>query len=190
MITILTNIISALAGVAFIYIPFAWCHFRHEDTELYGLSWKMQKGHFLEFLILTTFVLVSLTFVSVNWPFEKLPRHSSLGRILNLGASGIGAAIIEEIFYRGWVQQLFKKKFSVFWAVIFTSAIFALSHVFVTQTLFLIAVFFPGCLMGFLRERHGNIATSTLFHAVSNIWAIWFAPLTWPTLEWVAQTLS
>jgi membrane protease YdiL (CAAX protease family) len=134
-------------------------------------------------------VLLSLTFISINWPFEELPRYSSLGRTLNLGMGGVGAAVIEEIFYRGWIQQLFKKRFSVFWAVVFTSVIFALSHVFVTRTLFLIAVFFPGCLMGFLRERHGNIASSTLFHAVANVWAIWFAPLTWPTLAWIAQTL-
>jgi membrane protease YdiL (CAAX protease family) len=55
----------------------------------------------------------------------------------------------------------------------------------VARSLFLFAVFFPGCIMGFLRERHGNIATSTLFHGIANMWAIWFAPLKWPSLTWI-----
>jgi membrane protease YdiL (CAAX protease family) len=182
MFFILEKILPALVGAAFVYIPFIWCRFRREDPKLYGLSWQTQKPYFMECLILTTFILLALTVVSMNWPFEKLPRYSSFGRTFNLGLGGVSAAVIEEIFYRGWVQQLFKKRFSVFLSVVFTSAIFALSHVFVAQTLFLFAVFFPGCIMGLLRERHGNIGTSTLFHAVSNIWAIWFAPLVWPAL--------
>jgi membrane protease YdiL (CAAX protease family) len=179
---ILKKIVPTLVGAAFVYIPFIWCRLRREDPKLYGLSWTTQKAYVLECLSLTMFILLCLTAVSMNWPFEKLPRYSSLSRTANLVLGGVGAAIIEEIFYRGWVQQLFKKRFSVFWSVVFTSAIFALSHVFVSQTLFLFAVFFPGCLMGLLRERHGNIGTPTLFHAISNIWAIWFAPLIWPTL--------
>ncbi|MDR1917131.1 MAG: CPBP family intramembrane metalloprotease [Synergistaceae bacterium] len=143
-----------------------------------------------ECLIITAAVLTPLTFISVNWPMESLPRSSSLWRSLNLGASGVAAAIIEEIFYRGWIQPLFRKKFSALWSIAFTSAIFAMSHIFVARTPFLFAVFVPGCIMGFLRERHGNISTSTLFHAMGNLWAIWFAPLYWPSMDWIIRKFS
>jgi membrane protease YdiL (CAAX protease family) len=40
--------------------------------------------------------------------------------------------------------------------------------------------------MGFLRERHGNISTSTIFHASGNLWAIWFLPYHFPAAEeWI-----
>jgi membrane protease YdiL (CAAX protease family) len=124
----------------------------------------------------------------MNWPDEVLPRHSSASRTLNLAVSGVSAAIIEEIFFRGWVQPLFRKKFGAVASITFTSAIFASAHVFVARAPFICAVFFPGAVMGCLRERHGNIATSTLFHAFGNIWAIWFVPANLPAIgEWVSK---
>jgi membrane protease YdiL (CAAX protease family) len=183
-------IIPTAAGIAFMGIPFLWCSLRRENPDSYGLSWKFESRNFAECLFITIVILAPLTIVSVYWPVESLPRHSSLGRSLNLAAAGVSAAIIEEIFYRGWLLPLFRKRFSAFWAIVFTSVLFALSHIFVAQTPFLFAVFFPGCVMGFLRERHGNISTSTLFHASANIWAIWFAPLRWPSIAWIIQHIS
>jgi membrane protease YdiL (CAAX protease family) len=180
-------VIPTIAGVALMGLPFLWCRLRREDPEKYGISWKLERRNLFELSLVTVAVLLPLTVVSMNWPLETLPRHSSLWRSLNLAAAGISAAIIEEIFYRGWVLPLFRKRVGAFWAVMFTSALFALSHIFVAQTIFLFAVFFPGCIMGFLRVRHGNIATSTLFHALANVWAIWFAPLRWPTMFWLIQ---
>ncbi|MDR1885940.1 MAG: CPBP family intramembrane metalloprotease [Synergistaceae bacterium] len=185
MDVVVRNIIPTIAGLLLIFTPFQWCRFRKEDPDDYGLNWKFTGHSLLECLAVSAVVLVPLTFVSMDWPFESLPRSSSLYRILNLGSAGIAAAIIEEIFYRGWVQPLFRRRFNAFCAVVFTSVIFALSHIFVAQTPFLFAVFFPGCIMGFLRERHGNIATPTLFHAFGNLWAIWFAPLRWPSVDWM-----
>jgi membrane protease YdiL (CAAX protease family) len=186
---LLKNIAPTLVGLAFVYIPFIWCRWRKESLDVYGLSWRFEKKSLIECLILTTLILGVLTFVSVNWPFEALPRRSPFGRTLNLTTAGSAAAVIEEIFYRGWLQQLFKKKLPIFAAVVLTSVIFASSHVFVAQTPFMIAVFFPGCIMGFLRERHGNLSTSTLFHGISNLWAIWFSPLVWPSAEWIMQRM-
>ena len=186
---VLKNILPTAAGLALVYTPFLWCRYRRETPESYGLSWRIDARSLAECLVVTAIVLVPLTLLSLNWPVESLPRQSAPMRTLNLAASGVAAAIIEEIFFRGWVQPLFRKKFSALLSVIFTSAIFALSHIFVAQTPFLFAVFFPGCVMGFLRERHGNIATATIFHGLGNLWAIWFAPLHWPSVDWLMQRL-
>lgn len=182
-------VIPTIAGVALMGAPFLWCRVRREEPEDYGISWKLEKKSLVELLTVTAIVLIPLTFVSVNWPFETLPRHSTAWRSLNLMAAGTSAAIIEEIFYRGWLLPLFKKRVGAFWAIVLSSALFALSHIFVSQTIFLFAVFFPGCVMGFLRVRHGNIATSTLFHAAANVWAVWFAPLNWPSVSWILERL-
>lgn len=182
-------IIPALAGLAFVCIPYQWCRRRGERPESYGIDWTLPHRHLVECAIVTAAFLLPLTFVSINWPFEELPRHSGLWRTLNIGLSGLGAAVIEEIFFRGWIYPLFRKKFGTITSIIATSVIFALAHIFVAQTPFLFAVFIPGCVMGALRARHGNIATSTLFHAAGNIWAIWLAPLTWPSLDWIVQRL-
>ena len=187
---ILRNAIPTLAGLVLIYTPFLWCRYRHENPLDYGLSWKMEKRPLVECLIVIAVVLIPLTVVSMNWPFEQLPRHSGWKRTLDIGAAGIAAAIIEEIFFRGWMLPLFRRRFGAFLSISFTSAIFALSHIFVAQSPFLVAVFFPGFIMGVLRERHGNIATSTLFHAVCNVWAIWFAPLRWPSFQWIGAELQ
>ena len=186
---VLRNILPTVAGLALVYTPFFWCKYRHETAESYGLSWSVTRRSLFECLLVTAVVLLPLTVLSIHWPVEDLPRHSAHLRTLNLAASGLAAAVIEEIFFRGWVQPLFRKKFSALLSVVFTGVLFAFAHIFVAQTPFLFAVFFPGCVMGFLRERHGNIATSTIFHGLGNLWAIWFAPLHWPSVDWLLQRL-
>lgn len=190
MISLMKMVIPALVGMVFLYTPFLWCHVRHENPDAYGLSWKFTKKKLAECLLVTLTVLLPLTIISLRWPLEDLPRASSFGRSIDLLAAGLAAAIIEEAFFRGWIQPLFRKKFSAFWSIFFTSAIFACSHIFVARTPFLIAVFFPGFVMGSLRERHGNISTSTLFHFMGNVWAIWFAPLIWPTFADIGRFLE
>ena len=189
MLHILKIVLPTLVGAALVLFPFRWCSSRGESPEEYGLSWKLKRRALVECLVLTACVLAPLTYVSVNWPYEQLPRSSTLFRTIDIASAGLAAAFIEEIFFRGWVQPMFRKRINAVPAIVITSALFALSHVFVTQSPFLVAVFFPGCIMGFLRERHGNISTSTLFHGLSNVWAVWFAPLIWPKFDTILPIL-
>jgi hypothetical protein len=39
-----------------------------------------------------------------------------------------------------------------------------------------LTVFFPGLVMGTLREKYGNVLPGMIFHFIGNIWAIWFFP--------------
>jgi membrane protease YdiL (CAAX protease family) len=151
-----------------------------ETPESYGLSWNLSRKNASECAAVTFAVLATLTFVSVNWPLENLPRRPGLLRAASMALNGVSAAVREEIFFRGWVQPQFRKRFGAVAAIVATSLIFASAHVFVARAFFIVAVFFPGCIMGALRERHGNISTSTLFHATANLWAIWFVPTRFP----------
>lgn len=183
-VQILTKwVIPIVAGLLFVWLPYSWCRRHGLEPEAMGLSWKMTKRAKVECWIAIAAVLIPLSFIAVNWPYETLPRKLESFRAMNLAFSGIGAAFIEEVFFRGFIYPLFRMRFRPALSVIFASAIFAAAHIFVAQTVFLFAVFVPGCIMAILRERHGNIGTSTMFHAVCNFWAVWMAPTVYPTVE-------
>jgi len=176
----LTVLIPTLAGIALALTPFLWCRLRGETPESYGLSWKFSRKGFIECAVVTAVALAALTVISMNWPGEDLPRRVSFSHAASWAVNGVSAAVIEEVFFRGWVQPMFRKRFGAITSITITSVIFACAHVFVARAFFIFAVFFPGFIMGALRERHGNISTPTLFHAVANLWAIWFIPMFFP----------
>lgn len=87
-------------------------------------------------------------------------------------------ALPEELFFRGFVHELCerampsKRRFlggRVGWALVLSSALFAVGHLFVTFDLRRLAVFFPGLLFGWMRSATGSILAGTLFHAASNL---------------------
>jgi len=186
----LSSLIPAVAGMLMVSAPFLWCRYKGIDPGKYGLAWKCPRRNLIECAAATASILLALTVVSMNWPGEELPRSVSLRRALDFASSGVAAAIIEEIFFRGWVQPMLRQATGAALSVLLTSAIFAASHIFVARTVFMLAVFVPGVVMGLLRERHGNIATSTLFHMCGNIWAVWFVPLHFPGLLELLGRLS
>lgn len=89
-------------------------------------------------------------------------------------------ALPEEAFYRGYVQSGLDRswppritilKGRVGWALLVTSALFALGHLLSLFYLGRLAVFFPALLFGWLRARTGGIGASVVFHACCNLFA-------------------
>ena len=66
-------------------------------------------------------------------------------------------------------RRLFGAK--VGWALIVSSALFAIGHVAVIPNPQRLAVFFPALLFGWMRARTGSIAAGALYHALCNILA-------------------
>jgi len=103
----------------------------------------------------------------------------SLGWILVLAWTHLlGVALPEEVFYRGFVQRRLSEAFRRRWRllgaaigpeVIAASGLFALSHLVLIPAPFRLAVFFPGLLFGWLRERTDSTAGPILLHALSNV---------------------
>jgi membrane protease YdiL (CAAX protease family) len=90
----------------------------------------------------------------------------------------IVVAIPEEVFFRGYLMERLERVWpptrtlfgaKVGWALIVSSALFALSHVAVIPNPQRLAVFFPALLFGWMRARTGSIAPGALFHALCNI---------------------
>lgn len=87
-------------------------------------------------------------------------------------------ALPEEVFFRGYVQgrlkTIFRSRFrflgaDIGWHVVLASVLFALSHLVLVPAPFRLAVFFPGLLFGFLKERTGGILAPAIVHAASNV---------------------
>ena len=173
----MNKIISLAAGVFLLYWPYFWCWYRKESPVDYGLSWSYRKKDILQTLFVSAAVLLLQTPVALMWPWDTLPHKRNLSEILNMAAAGLAAAIIEETFFRGWLQTMIKKYFSAPTAVIVTNMIFAPIHLIAAPNIISLTTFFPGVIMSILKERYGNILPSVIFHFLGNIWAIWFFPI-------------
>jgi membrane protease YdiL (CAAX protease family) len=87
-------------------------------------------------------------------------------------------AIPEEVFFRGYLMERLERVWpptrsvlgaKVGWALIVSSALFAVSHVAVIPNPQRLAVFFPALLFGWMRARTGSIAAAAAFHALCNV---------------------
>ncbi len=90
-------------------------------------------------------------------------------------------ALPEELFFRGLIHELCeralppKRKFlggGIGWALIISSAIFAIGHLTVTFDARRLAVFFPGLVFGWMRSSTGSIMAGVIAHTASNVFIL------------------
>ena len=113
-------------------------------------------------------------------PFAALKRAGALpgspgGAPLDIADALFHLLLVvlpEEVFFRGYVQsRLGRGAGGRGLRILFTAALFALAHVVVEAGWIRAAVFLPGVVMGWLRERTGGLLAPAGFH--------WLANLTW-----------
>ena len=168
--------VSLAAGVILLYWPYLWCWYRKEDPDSYGLNWNYDRKTILQTLCVSAIILAVLTPIALWWPWDNLPHRRDFKTILTLLGSGLAAAIIEETFFRGWVQPMFRKIMPPLAAITATNLIFAPIHLIAIPNPISLTVLFPAMVMGALREKYGSVLPGMIFHFVGNIWAIWFFP--------------
>ena len=135
-----------------------------------------EKRAILQTLVITAFTLLLLTAVALVWPWDDLPHRRPFDIVLKLMISGFAAAVAEEIFFRGWMQPALRRRYSAAVSIVAVNLVFAPLHLIAAPYLISLLTFFPGLIMGWLRERYGNILPSIIFHFLGNVWAIWFFP--------------
>ncbi len=168
----------ALTVAAFmLYFPYIWCRLRKESFSTYALDWKLNRKSLVEVALLVAITLFPLTFIAIHWPGQVLPRNTGWIPALPLILSGTVAAVVEETFYRGWLQTICSRKLGPFAAIVLVSALFAASHLIAHPYPLFLATFFPGLVMGYLRYRHDSILPAIVYHALGNLWSVWFFPL-------------
>lgn len=168
---------ALLIAAVMLYGPYLWCRAFGVDLETYGLRWKLSSRALKETGLSLVVTLLPLTAIALRWPGLALPRSPSLRVAAAQIVAGFVAAVIEETFFRGWVQTLLSRHLRPSLAIVVTSCLFALSHRIVRPEPIFLATFFPGLIMGLLRHRHGSVAPSVLYHGLGNVWAVWFFPL-------------
>ena len=87
-------------------------------------------------------------------------------------------ALPEELFFRGLIHELCerslppKRRFlggGIGWALVISSALFAVGHLAVTFDLRRLVVFFPGLVFGWMRSATGSILAGVIAHTASNL---------------------
>lgn len=159
----------------FLYFPYAWCALRKEPREKYGLLWRADRRALFETALFSAATLLPLTAVSLLF-FSGRLYPPPLRLVPAAVLSGLAAAVAEETFFRGWVQTLLSARVSSFWTIVLASGLFGLAHLASPFAPFALLAFFPGLVMGLLRERHGSVLPAILYHWAGNIWSIWFYP--------------
>jgi len=111
--------------------------------------------------------------------FEALPQTivqgiletPSMAALIMAGAYGIlGAAIFEEMLFRGFIQPPCVSRFGAVWGVLMTSIVFGLIHA--SDPWAIIPTMVIGGVAGWLRERTGGLGAPIIFHAVNNLIAL------------------
>lgn len=95
---------------------------------------------------------------------------STLGLVINLLVMGLIAALSEELFFRGVLQQMFiKNKLNVHVAIVLTAVLFSAFHL---QFFGFLPRLFLGIVLGYLYHITQNLWVSITAHFVNNSFAV------------------
>ncbi len=176
---ILASVVGLFAAAFMLYFPYTWCRWKNENEEDFGLKWYVTSKAKREVFIALAITLIPLTVAVIFLPSSwggGVKTHS-FWKTLDILGGGIAAAFIEETFFRGWLQTLAVRKLGTYAGIIISTAIFASVHLIANSSPIRLATFFPGLVMAALRHRNGSVMPSIIYHAVCNVWAVWFSPL-------------
>lgn len=147
--------------------------------EAFGISSKKMPAFFIQGITVSFILVISTSLVSyffteiigihrenpyVNIPEEKL-------RMISIMAVFI-APVIEEIFFRGFMQPALVKSFGVFGGIFLTALIFGLSHAqYLDYSTALVAVIVIGLVLGTTRHYTNSVVPGIIAHLLNNLFA-------------------
>ncbi|MGH9114032.1 MAG: lysostaphin resistance A-like protein [Acidimicrobiales bacterium] len=116
-------------------------------------------------------LLTDISSSDITEPARELTDRATdpIGVILLVAIVGIGAPIVEEIFYRGLLQRSLVRRLGQPLGVGIAALVFAVSHF---QALQLPALFVFGIVLGVLAERYGRLGPAIFAHMVFNMTAV------------------
>jgi membrane protease YdiL (CAAX protease family) len=134
--------------------------------------------------IVTQLLLIPLLYGPIFWltdldssdledPARGLTDRAtgSLGVVMLIIIVGIGAPVVEEIFYRGLLQRSLERRFGVWPGILGSALLFGVSHF---QLLQLPALVLFGVVLGLLAQRTGRLAAPIAAHIVFNMTTVLF----------------
>jgi membrane protease YdiL (CAAX protease family) len=187
-ISIFKTLLPLLAAVMFLYIPSIYSvrkgdRYLMEIIKIRNLKKGIILCIYISILIFPVYTLGFYVFHSIILGkkfFLHFPLDSAGNFITTVLFHIFIAALPEETFYRGFIQELFNRDFGKKWqifgiqfgpSIFLTSFLFAVGHYIIIPHPFRLAVFFPSLLFGLMKEKYDNITLPFLFHAVANIYS-------------------
>jgi uncharacterized protein len=138
---------------------------------LIAFPWVGVVSQICDFILESSFNYKSYEQVAVRYLRENL--ESTPQMLLALISIVIIAPIVEELLFRGTLQQYLKKYFSVKTSIALTALIFASFHFSTSQGLgnfsLIPALFSFACFLGYTYERQGSIFASIGLHLTFNL---------------------
>ena len=174
----LFQVIISVATVGVIYVIVSK-KYNVPFFDAFGISFSKAPNYFLQGAFVSLMLVVSTTIISlafsqftgvqkqnpyINVPVEKL-------RIISLMAVFI-APVVEEIFFRGFMQPTLVKNLGVFGGVFITALIFGFSHAqYLGYSAALAAVIIIGLILGITRQKTGSVMPGIFAHLLNNLFA-------------------
>ena len=136
-----------------------------------GALWGFVTQYGVFALYLPVFWLTDIDTEQFNEPARELSDRATdaVGITLLVLIVGIGAPIVEEIFYRGLMQRSLIRRFGTRWGIGLTAVIFAGSHFELLQFPALVVF---GVVVGILAERYERLGPAIFAHMAFNVVAV------------------
>jgi uncharacterized protein len=128
------------------------------------------------------FAILWLVYIPLRWftdvtaeeisePARSMTDRATgpLGVVLLVLIVGVGAPIVEEIFYRGLLQGSLVRRWGAVWGIGIAAVLFAVAH---GQLLQLPALALAGALFGVLAHLSGRLGPAIVAHVVFNMTAV------------------
>jgi uncharacterized protein len=152
------------------------------DFGIRALRWDAARGlgigAAVQFLLIPALYLPIFTWLDVTTEDLEEPARGltdratdPVGVLLLVLIVGIGAPIIEEIFYRGLLQRSLINRFGMWPGVVGSAVLFGASHFQLLQLPALIAL---GLVLGYLTERFGRLGPAIFTHMAFNMVTVVF----------------
>jgi membrane protease YdiL (CAAX protease family) len=162
-----------LIAAVWIIVPGISMVFQRRKLKAYGISlpgWKQS----LIIMLISGLVLLSAYLIGYYIFSPVMPEGLALLTINTF----LFVALPEEFFFRGYLQSelntIFGKKFNFLSAefgpaLYITAVIFTLSHIFVQMNWSKAGLIFLSLVLGWIREKSGNIFAAAGFHTLANV---------------------
>lgn len=145
----------------------------------FGLNVKKFPSYFTQGIAVAFFIVIGTTLVSYAFtelfgagrenPYSDIPAEKL--RVISLLAVFI-APVVEEIFFRGFMQPALTKSLGVFGGIFITALIFGLSHTqYFDYGIALVAVTVIGLILGVTRHYTNSVVPGIFAHLLNNLFA-------------------
>ncbi len=176
---ILFQVLISLSILALIYAIVTF-KYNVPFKEAFGISYSklplsVNQGLFVTAVIIITTTIIGLIFsqflgVKDQDPYTNMPvDRFRLFTILAI----FFAPVVEEIFFRGFMQPAIIKRLGVFWGVLITALIFGLSHTqYVDFGAAMVSVTVIGLILGITRQMTNSVMPGIFAHFFNNLLAV------------------